>query len=122
MDNYGSLMKKRTFRLLIINYAICCITKLVSVFIYHAFGPSLIICGIVFYYTRSARSWAVKAYYGLSVLSVMMALLCALQMLSKLLTPDTLISGKLLLGLSYVALAAIHVITSYHIHLCGRKR
>lgn len=114
-------MKQLVPIFLLINFVVCIITKVISILVYRAFGPVLIAYLIVFHYLRCEKQWALWCYHALSIVSIGAAILLSLQMINKVVHPETILPPNYLLGFCYVALAVIHLITSLFLYLTHKK-
>ena len=99
--------------LLLVNFVVCIITKVISVLFYHVIGPIVIAYLIVFYYLFREKRWAVWCYHALSIFAVFAAILYLFQWAVAAVRQNWTLPGNHLLGFFWIALALIHLIVSF---------
>lgn len=98
--------------LLITNFAVCLVAKILSVLFYDVMGPSIIICTIIFIHVAQGKKYAYYAYFITSICAIFAGIHSTLYLIVKLGRPG---SGENLidcypLNVTYLILLAIHII------------
>ncbi len=98
--------------LLITNFAVCLVAKILSVLFYDVMGPSIIICAIIFLHVAQGKKYAYYAYFITSICAIFAGIHSTLYLMVKLGRPG---SGENLidcypLNVTYLILVAIHII------------